>query len=78
MEKTETKWLYLTHDWLFVCVNACVCMSFQWGEVWVGVCVCQHCMHLHLAMSNSDGQIDCYIVKLGIPFFAAQASIDFL
>ena len=40
LEKRETKWLYLTHEWLFVCVNACVCMSFKWGEVWVGVCVC--------------------------------------
>ena len=26
-------------------------------------------MHLHLAMPNSDGQIDFYIVKLEIPFF---------
>ena len=25
-------------------------------------------MHLSLAMSNSDGHIDCYIVKLEIPF----------
>ena len=42
----------------------------------VCVCVCYPCMHLPLAMSNSDGQID-YEVKLEILFFAAQASIDF-
>ena len=52
---------------------------FYSGEKYGGggrVCVCYPCMHLPLAMSNSDGQID-YEVKLEILFFAAQASIDF-
>ena len=61
-------------DWLFVCVNACVSMSCNggggggggggYGSGCGGVCVC-----VNFAKSNSDGQIDFYVVKLGIPFF---------